>query len=126
MNAGAALQAAAMAALANVAGLSGVYPGAPVQGAVPFAIVEAGAESDWGHKSGAGRELRLAVSIFDEGERPERVHALSAAAGAALEGMDAVAGWSLVTFRLVRARTVKERSGRWAALIEFRARMLAL
>jgi hypothetical protein len=36
----------------------------------PYAIVETGPEIDWSHKSGAGRELRLAVTLRDKGERP--------------------------------------------------------
>ena len=41
--------------------LGAVYPGPPLQAAFPHAVVECGAETDWGHKSGRGRELRLAV-----------------------------------------------------------------
>ncbi len=125
--AGAALRAAAIEALESL-DLGGVYPGPPLQAAFPYATVECGPESDWGHKSGRGRELRLAVTLRDSGERPERAQAFAEVAEAALEaGLD-VEGWRLVTLALVRARTVAEGRGGamgWAVAIDYRARMLA-
>jgi len=85
--AGGALQTAALARLETVAGLNRAYPGPPLQAAVPYATVEAGSEADWGHKSGEGREVRLAVGLWDEGERPERIRSLMGAVEAALDGL---------------------------------------
>jgi hypothetical protein len=127
--AGAALQAAALARLRAVEGLSGVYPGPPLRAAVPYAIVEAGAESDWGHKSGEGREVRLAVGLRDEGERPDRIAARMAAAEAALAAPLAVTGWQLVGLAFLRSRLAREGRGGdsgWSGLIEYRARLLAV
>jgi hypothetical protein len=125
--AGAALQASAIEALVAL-DLGGVYPGPPLQSAFPYATVECGAEADWGHKSGAGRELRLAVTLRDSGERPERAQAFADVVEPALAaGLD-VEGWRLVTLALVRRRTVAEgRGGRmgWAVALDYRARMLA-
>lgn len=125
--AGAALRAAAIEALGSL-DLGGVYPGPPLQAAFPHALVECGPETDWGHKSGRGRELRLAVTLRDSGERPERAQAFAEVAEAAIEaGLD-VEGWRLVTLALVRARTIAEgRGGRmgWAVALDYRARMLA-
>jgi hypothetical protein len=120
------LQAAAVAALkASAPGIGGVYDGPPVQAAFPYAVVECGAEGDWGHKSAVGRELRLAVTLRDAGERPARVQQLADQAEAALAGIGpALDGWRLVTFRFLRSRAVKERNGSWAVMIEYRARML--
>jgi hypothetical protein len=126
--AGAALQAAALARLQSVAGLSGAYPGPPLQASTPYAIVEAGAEAGWGHKSGEGREARLAVGLRDQGERPDRIAARMAAAEAALAAPLAVPGWQLVSFVFLRSRLVREGRGgdsAWSALIEYRARLLA-
>jgi hypothetical protein len=125
--AGSALKGAAIEALEALE-LGGVYPGPPLQAAHPHAVVECGPESDWGHKSGAGRELRLAVTLRDWGERPDRAQAFADVVESAIgAGLD-VEGWRLVTLALVRRRTVAEgRGGRagWAVAIEFRARMLA-
>jgi hypothetical protein len=125
--AGGALRAAAVEALEALE-LGGVYPGPPLQAAFPHAVVECGPESDWGHKSGPGRELRLAVTLRDSGERPERAEAFADVAEAAVEaGLD-VEGWRVVTLALVRRRTVAEgRGGKagWAVALDWRARMLA-
>ena len=126
MGAGETLRGAALAALAEVAGLSGAFTEGPVQAAFPYATADAGLESDWSHKSGQGREVRLAVTVRDEGERPGRLGALVAAAEEALEAMSSeLEGWRVVTFRFVRSRTVRESKGRWSAVIEYRARLLA-
>jgi hypothetical protein len=125
--AGAKLQAAAIEALAALE-LGGVYPGPPLQAAFPHALVECGAEADWGHKSGRGRELRLAVTLRDSGERPERAQAFAEVAEATIEAGLAVEGWRLVTLALMRSRTVATGRGReagWAVTLDWRARMLA-
>lgn len=125
--AGAALRAAAIEALESLE-LGGVYPGPPLQAAFPHALVECGPETDWGHKDGRGREVRLAVTLRDRGERPERAQAFAEVVEAALEaGLD-VEGWRLVTLAMLRRRTVAEGRGGatgWAVAIDYRARMLA-
>ncbi|HEX8623266.1 MAG TPA: DUF3168 domain-containing protein [Allosphingosinicella sp.] len=125
--AGAGLQAAAIEALEALE-LGAIYPGPPLQAAYPYAVVECGPETDWGHKSGRGRELRLAVTLRDLGERPDRAQAFAAVAEAAIEAGLEVEGWYLVTLVMVRRRTVAEgRGGKagWAVAIDYRARMMA-
>lgn len=127
MSAGAKLQSAAIEALEALE-LGGIYPGPPLQAAFPHATVECGAESDWGHKSGRGRELRLAVTLRDEGERPDRAQAFADVAEAAIEAGLEVEGWYLVTLVPVRRRTVADGRGGsagWAVILDYRARMLA-
>lgn len=125
--AGAALRAAAIEAVEALE-LGGVYPGPAVQAALPYATIECGPESDWGHKSGRGREVRLAATLRDSGERPDRAQAFADVVEAALEaGLD-VEGWQLVTLALLRRRTVAEGRGSrlgWAVAIDYRARLLA-
>ena len=125
--AGAALQAAAIAALEALE-LGGVYPGPPLQSAFPHAIVECGPETDWGHKNGRGREVRLAVTLRDSAERPDRAQAFAQVAEATIEAGLEPEGWHLVTLALTRRRTVAERRGGeagWAVAVDYRARMLA-
>ena len=125
--AGARLQSAAVEALAALE-LGGVYPGPPLQAAFPPAVVECGAETDWGHKSGRGRELRLAVTLCDSGERPDRAQAFAEVAEAVIEAGLEPEGWQLVTLAMIRRRTLAEgRGGRagWVVAIDWRARMLA-
>ncbi len=125
--AGAALRAAAIETV-EALDLGGVYPGPPLQAAFPHALVECGPETDWGHKSGRGREVRLAVILRDSGERPERAQAFAEAVESAIAAGLVVEGWRLVTFVMLRRRTVAEgRGGKagWAVAIDYRARMLA-
>ena len=127
MSAGAALRSAAIETLAAL-DLGGVYPGPPLQAAFPHAIVECGPETDWSHKSGRGRELRLAVTLRDSGERPERAQAFADVVESAMEAGLVVEGWRLVTLAMLRSRTVAEgRGGKagWAVTLDYRARMLA-
>lgn len=125
MNASGALIAAAGAALKTVPGLTGVHEAAPVQAAIPYVTVAAGMEGDWGHKSGAGRELRLSILLRDAGESPARLRALSGEAQAALEGLETSGGWRLVTLIFVRSMIAAHGPGKWTAAIDYRVRMLA-
>ena len=130
------LQEAAIAALQDAApGIGGVYDGPPLQAAFPYAVVECGPETDWSHKDGLGRELRLAATIRDQGERPARLQRLMAEAEQALGVIDGTLGaWRIVTCRFVRSQLVREARGSgkpasaeaWAGVIEYRARMLAV
>lgn len=123
--AGEAIAAAASAALAGVPELNQVREGRPVRASVPYATIDAGLETDWGHKSGAGREVRLSVTLRDEGEGPERIRRLSGQAEAALGEIAAeLGGWRLVTLVLLRSRLARGADG-WTAALDWRARMLA-
>ncbi len=118
--------AAVLTALGGVAELTSVQEGAPVQSALPYAEVEIGGESDWGHKSGAGRELRLSVTVRDAAERPERLRRIAAAAEAAVLGLGGeLAGWRIVSLVLVRVRTAPTGKGAWVVVSDFRVRVLA-
>ena len=124
--AGEALRAAAVAALERVSGIGRVYDAPPLTAAAPHALVEIDGDADWGHKTGAGRELRLAATLTADGERPVRLRVAAGAAEAALRDLGgALDGWQLVTMRHVRTREVRRATGGWAAVIEFRARLLA-
>ena len=124
MSAGGALQAALAAALAGEVRLTGVYDGPPARAGFPYAVIDAGSESDWSHKSGAGREVLLALTVWDE--QPARLADLADVAEVAAAGVGGVAGWQLVSMRLIRRRTVRDVAGPWATAIDFRARMLSL
>lgn len=123
MSAGGALQAAIVTALDGVDGLAGVFDGPPARAPFPYATVDASTESDWSHKSGDGREVGVAATVWDD--QPARLNALADAVEAAVRTVTAVAGWQLVTMRLVRRRVVRDVAGPWAVAVDFRARMLA-
>ena len=124
MSAGGALQAALAAALAGEVRLTGVYDGPPARAGFPYAVIDAGSESDWSHKSGIGREVLLALTVWDE--QPARLADLADVVEVSAAGVGGVAGWQLVSMRLIRRRTVRDVAGPWATAIDFRARMLSL
>jgi len=122
---GQALAERALAALRAVEGLNRVYDGPPLTAAFPYAVVEAGPETDWSHKSGEGRELRLSVLVFDQGESPSRLRGLAAASEAAIAAIGPdLAGWRLVNLLFLRASMLRGKSAAWTAAIEYRARLL--
>ena len=122
MSAGGNLQAAVAGALAGLE-ITGVYDGPPARAPFPYAVLDAGTESDWSHKNGEGREVLVAVTIWDD--QPVRLHALADAAEAAVAAARDVQGWELASLRLLRRRTVRDVAGPWATAIDFRARLLA-
>ena len=123
MSAGSALQAAVADVLAAEARLTGIYDGPPARAAFPYAVIDAGSESDWGHKSGEGREVLLALTVWDE--EPARLGELADAVEALTGQVFQVDSWRLVSLRLLRRRTVRDVAGPWATAIDFRARLLA-
>ena len=61
MSAGGALQTAIAGALNAIADLTGVFDGPPARAAYPYAAIDTTTESDWSHKSGAGREVMVGI-----------------------------------------------------------------
>lgn len=123
MSAGGALQTAIAAALGGLDALTGVFDGPPARASFPYAALDATTETDWGHKSGAGREVLVAITLWDD--QPVRLHEIADSVEAAMQALPAISGWQLVTMRLMRRRVLRDVAGPWAAAIDFRARMLA-
>ena len=124
MSAGGALQTAIAGALAGVTELTGVFDGPPARAAFPYAAIDATTETDWGHKSAEGREVLVAITVWDD--QPVRLHGLADAVEESMQALAATDGWELVNLQLVRRRVVRDVAGPWAAAIDFRARMLAV
>jgi hypothetical protein len=119
--------AAALAGHAPLmAQVTGVFDAPPVRAARPYALIEETVFSDWGTKDMAGREGRVTLVVFDEGERPVRLRLLAAEVEAAVAAMPRVLGdgWRVASLVLVRRRTLREGAGRWSTIAEFRVRML--
>ena len=124
MSAGAALQAA-LASVLEASGLfDGVYDGPPTRAAYPYVALDCSREKDWGHKSGEGREVLAALTVWDE--QPSRMHELADAVEAAVRGIASVDGWQLVSSFFLKRRIVRDVAGPWAATVDFRVRLLAL
>ncbi len=124
--AGEALADSAAKAVGTVRGLNHAFNGRPLQAAFPYALVETGPETDWSHKSGEGREVRLSVTVRDKGEHSVRLRGLMRGAEAAVSNSPrTLPGWNVVGLQFLRSRTVAAQAGEWSGIIEFRARMLA-
>lgn len=124
MSAGGALQASLAAMLGGIEGLTGVFDGPPARSPFPYVVVDAGTESDWSHKSGDGREVLVAITVWDE--QPARLHLLADAVETGIGSLAVAEEWQLVTLRLVRRKIVRDVAGPWAAAIDYRARLLTV
>jgi hypothetical protein len=122
MSAGGALQEAVAGALLGQTQLTGVYDGPPARAAFPYVVLDGGTETDWSHKSGGGREVLLAVTLWDE--QPARLQNLVDAIEASVGAIGVVHGWQLVSIAFLRRRIVRDVAGPWAAAMDFRARLL--
>jgi hypothetical protein len=123
MSAGGALQGAIASRLNGVEQLTGVFDGPPARAAYPYAAIDATTESDWSHKSGGGREVLVAITVWDD--QPVRLHALTDEVEGELQTLPAIAEWQLVSMRLMRRRVLRDVAGPWAAALDYRARLLA-
>lgn len=123
MSAGGSLQAALAGALESLTELTGVFDGPPPRAPFPYVVLDASTETDWSHKSGRGREVLVALTVWDE--QPARLHELADQVEQAIEAVSAVDGWALASLRLQRRRVLRDVAGPWAAAIDFRARLLA-
>ncbi len=120
------LAGATKARLSEIAGLAGIFDVRPWQASHPFAIIDADAETDWSHKSGQGREIRLSIAIHDNGERPDRLRRLIAAAQAEMAAIETEPGdWRIVSFAFLRSRIAANGRNGWIGRIDYRVRMLA-
>jgi len=123
VSAGGALQTAIATALDAVEGLDGVFDGPPARASYPYATIDATTQTDWGHKSNGGREVLVAITVWDD--QPVRLDGLADAVEQSLVALPDMLGWQLVTMQLMRRRVLRDVTGPWAAAIDFRARMLA-
>lgn len=123
MSAGAAIQASIAASVASVADLTGVFDGPPARAAYPYAAIDASVETDWSHKTASGREVLVAVTVWDD--QPARLQTLADIVEAKVAAISITGDWQLVNLRLVRRRTIRDVAGPWATAIDFRARLLA-
>jgi Protein of unknown function (DUF3168) len=124
------LQAAAVSALGAHPVLSielaGIYDGPPPRAAFPYVSIADGITSDWSTKTETGREIRLALTIWDDGEEASRLSSLMGHIEDAIAAMPRdLPGWRTASLVLLRSMLLRDASGPWAGLVEYRVRMLA-
>jgi hypothetical protein len=126
-----AVQAAAIAALAAhpalSAALTGIYDGPPPRSAFPYVSITDGLVSDWSTKTATGREIRLALTLWDDGEEASRLHSLMGHIEDAIAAMPRdLPGWRVASNVFLRSFVVRDPAGPWAGLVEHRIRILSL
>jgi Protein of unknown function (DUF3168) len=124
------LQTAAVTALqahpALAATLSGVFDGPPPRATYPYISVADGLTTDWSTKTQIGREIRLALTIWDDGEVPTRLQQLAAHVDDAVAALPRdLPGWRIASCVFLRQLVSRDPVGPMAALVEYRVRLLA-
>lgn len=131
MNADSEIRAALVALLQADAALAAqvnrVYDGPPAKATPPMAIVGDCIGSDWATKDKAGRELRLGLTVEDDRETPARISAIMPLVDAAVQGLSGTIGiWNVGSLVMIRSRLVRSTAGRWAAVMDYRVRVLEI
>ena len=126
-----AVQEAVANALRNsvpvMAGVSGIYDGPPVRASFPYVSISDGSGSDWSTKTAPGREIRVALTVWDDGEEPARLHGLMHHVEDAVAGIERdLDGWRVASVAFVRAMVVRDPAGPWAGLVEHRVRVMGV
>jgi hypothetical protein len=129
MSAELAIRAAMLAALAADGAigalLNGVYDGTPVKASEPYAVIGDCTGSDWGTKDADGREVRVALSLYDRQETRARLAQMMRLADGVVRGMSGIAdGWRIAGVALLRSRTMKARDQGWSCVVDYRVRVL--
>jgi Protein of unknown function (DUF3168) len=123
------LQAAAISAVevhpVLATELAGIYDGPPPRAAFPYISIANGLTSDWSTKTEVGREIRLALTVWDDGEEASRLSNLMAHVEDAIAAMPRdLPGWRIASLVFLRSMVLREAAGPWAGLVEHRVRML--
>jgi Protein of unknown function (DUF3168) len=126
-----ALQAAAISVLEAhpVLGmeLTGIYDGPSPRAAFPYVSIADGISTDWSTKTEQGREIRLALTVWDDGEEASRLSSLIGHIEDALAALPRdLPGWRISSLVFLRSILVRDAAGPWAGLVEHRVRMLAI
>lgn len=125
------LQTALVTALqthpALAATLTGVYDGPPPRADFPYISVADGLVSDWSTKTATGREIRVALTVWDNGEVATRMHDLMGHAEDAVAALPRdLPGWRVASLVFLRTLVARDPQGPWAGLVEYRVRLLAV
>lgn len=122
MSAGASLQAAVIQLLGPIQDL-GIYDAPPARATYPYATIDCGNEWDWSHNTAEGREVGVAVTIWDD--EPQRLEQAAEPVLRQISRVKDVSGWLLVNLRFTRKRIIRDPTGPWAMALDFRARLLS-
>jgi hypothetical protein len=110
------------------ASLNAIVEEAPSRTALPWLALTASASADWSTKSGAGREIRVALELQYHGDDPLSESSLVAAIEQRVESLPAdqtTAGFRIASLMFLRAKAEQREEARRALRLEYRVRILA-
>ena len=120
-----AIEALQEAVVTALSGIAPIYDGPPPRADFPYIVMSESPVTDWSTKTATGREIRLALTIWDNGEEPARLRTLTRQVEDALQTLPRdLPGWRIASSIFVRSLTSRSPAGPWAVLIEQRMRML--
>lgn len=108
--------------------LNAVVEEAPLRTALPWLALTASASTDWGTKTLAGREIRVALELNYRSDDPLGGAALVSAIEARVESLPAdqsATGFRIASLGLLRARAEQRGEALRVAVLEYRARVMA-
>lgn len=110
------------------AALNAVVEEAPLRTALPWLALTTSASTNWGTKTLAGREIRVALELNFRSDDPLGGAALVSAIEARVESLPAdqsVAGFRVASLSLLRARAEQRGEALRVVVLEYRARVMA-
>jgi hypothetical protein len=126
-----AVQTAVIAALqantALIAAVTGIYDGPPPRAAFPYLVVSDSGSTDWSTKTARGREVRIGVTVWDDGEEAATLHRTIALVEDAVAAIARdLPGWRVASFVFLRSLVARSAAGPWSGLVEHRVRVMAV
>jgi hypothetical protein len=107
--------------------LTGVFDGPPPRAAFPYVSIGDGLSSDWSTKTANGREIRIGLTIWDDGESATRLHQLTGHVEDAVAALPRdLPGWRIASCVFLRSFVTRNPAGSWAGVVDYRVRMLAV
>ncbi|KAB7648184.1 DUF3168 domain-containing protein [Polymorphobacter fuscus] len=126
MSASLMVQKRVAAALAGVAGVTGVYDGPPVDAVPPYLVIGSDLVTDWSTKTEVGHEHRLAINVWDAGPGTAAAKAVMGAVAARLATLGGMQdGHRIVSALLLRQLVLTDAEGWTQGIVEFRVRTVA-
>ena len=108
------------------AALNTIAEEAPLRASPPWLGIVASASTDFGHKTGVGRKVRVALELQTLGDDASGTGDLVAAIEARIATLPAdQPDFRIVSLTFLRARAEQRGEARRAVLLEYRARLIA-
>lgn len=106
--------------------LTGIFDGPPPRAAFPYVSIGNGMVADWGTKTAPGREIRVGLTVWDDGEAATRLHQLMGHVEDAVTAVPRdLGGWRVASCVFLRSFVARNPAGAWAGVVDYRFRLLS-